>query len=46
MLAKDLANAGPKLFSGKTDCRAESEMDPVDSAAMLNQTESLSLFVI
>ena len=34
------------LFSGETDSLAESEMATVDSAAMSNQMENLSLFVI
>lgn len=34
------------LFSGEIDSLVESEMDTVDSAAMSNQVESLSLFVI
>ena len=46
MEARDLANAGFILFSGKIDSLAESEMATVDSAAMSNQMESLSLFVI
>lgn len=46
MLARDLANSGLILFSGEIDSLVESEMDTVDSAAMSNQMESLSLFVI
>ena len=46
MEARDLANAGFILFSGEIDSLAESEMATVDSAAMSNQMESLSLFVI
>lgn len=45
MLARDLANSGLILFSGEIDSLVESEMDTVDSAAMSNQMESLSLFV-
>jgi len=44
--ARDLANAGPILFSGESDSRADSEMGTVDSAAMANQMQSLSWFLI
>lgn len=44
--ASDLAHAGFRLLSGEIDSLAESEMDTADSAAMANQMESLSLFVI
>ena len=46
MSARDLANAGPILFSGESDSRADSEMGTVDSAAIPNQMQSLSWFVI
>jgi hypothetical protein len=46
MLARDLANAALILFSGEIDSHVESKLDTIDSAAMLNQMESLSLFVI
>lgn len=43
MFIRDLANASPIFLSGEIDSLVELEMDTVDSAAMSNQMESLSL---